>query len=619
MLSKLRRLDPIPGDWRVKAILTNEAFERFAYYSSRAVLALYMNERLGYDEPTVVSLFAYYVAGCYLSPLLGGLIGDVYWGKFRTIVVFNVIYMSGLLTIGLTAFTDSRLGCLIGLGLMALGTGGIKPHAGPFGAEQRPAGSAHDSEADRSFWLAWYFCINLGSLLSYLVAPAVRAAAGYGWAYLTSFFALVLSLAIFLAPARSYVYTPPSRVSVYATIWKVLKAAACGGGRGGQATSGGDGGAVVSVGDRGDSRTESTPLIGKAAGTATEALTASALQLPALSLGASALLQPADGRSQSERGSPSALDGPSAPEVDGMASPPFSASMTHSGGSTSAPAASHLEPQTPSSIVGRKTPASKAVSSLGGFGRRRGRCARLWSGVGCLNLERARGAVPDDELAGVRAFLGLIPLFSCLCVFWLLYDTQDSLWTLQRKHMDLCLGPGGTSGCMSPEFFGVLNPLLVLIGVPLMDRVYLPGLKRLGVNPTPLRRMTFGMQAAAVSFGFTALVQYRIDSSDGGDGSVPVAWQVPQFLTMNTAELCVSATGLEFSYSQAPPSMKGTVMALFFVTTFVGNLVNGAVYPLLAAALSPLALLVLLACTMSAAGVVFGILAWRYVPVDPAQ
>jgi hypothetical protein len=257
---------------------------------------------------------------------------------------------------------------------------------------------------------------------------------------------------------------------------------------------------------------------------------------------------------------------------------------------------------------------SRWAAAGGGGGSSRGGAVCC----GAIRLDRARGAVPDGDIAGVAALLGLVPLFGCLPMFWALFDAQDSLWTLQRRHMNLCLGADSGAGwCLTTEQLGVLNPVLVLLFVPLMDKVILPALtatRRLWLQPTPLRRMTVGMQLAAASFVLTALVQSRLDSAP--EGTVPVLLQAPQFIVMAAAEMLVSATGLEFAYSQAPPSMRGSIMALFFLMTFVGDSLNGALYGTLTAVLSPLQMLLLLAALMSASGLVFALLAWRYRPVD---
>ena len=62
------------------------------------------------------------------------------------------------------------------------------------------------------------------------------------------------------------------------------------------------------------------------------------------------------------------------------------------------------------------------------------------------------------------------------------------------------------------------------------------------------------------------------------ENSIPILWQLPQILLITFLEIFVSVTGLEFAYSQAPHSMKGTIMALFLMTTAIGDLCSGLIY-----------------------------------------
>jgi hypothetical protein len=58
---------------------------------------------------------------------------------------------------------------------------------------------------------------------------------------------------------------------------------------------------------------------------------------------------------------------------------------------------------------------------------------------------------------------------------------------------------------------------------------------------------------------------------DGGD-AVSITWQVLPYVLLTFGEVLVSATGLEFAYSQAPLSMKGVIMAFWYLSVTVGNL-----------------------------------------------
>ena len=77
------------------------------------------------------------------------------------------------------------------------------------------------------------------------------------------------------------------------------------------------------------------------------------------------------------------------------------------------------------------------------------------------------------------------------------------------------------------------------------------------------------MFLAGLSFVIVALIQMRLDA-----GPQPsVLWQLAPYVALTLGEVLVSVTGLEFAYSQAPPSMKGTIQSFWLLTTFAGNLV----------------------------------------------
>ena len=66
-----------------------------------------------------------------------------------------------------------------------------------------------------------------------------------------------------------------------------------------------------------------------------------------------------------------------------------------------------------------------------------------------------------------------------------------------------------------------------------------------------------------------AIIQHALE----GGARPSVLWQVGPYLVLTLSEILVSITGLEFAYTQAPLRMKGTIMSLWLLTTFFGNLV----------------------------------------------
>ena len=80
--------------------------------------------------------------------------------------------------------------------------------------------------------------------------------------------------------------------------------------------------------------------------------------------------------------------------------------------------------------------------------------------------------------------------------------------------------------------------------------------------------MGFGIAFSGFAWIAAGAIQLAID---GGD-AVSITWQVLPYVLLTFGEVLVSATGLEFAYSQAPLSMKGVIMAFWYLSITVGNL-----------------------------------------------
>ncbi|BFZ22151.1 hypothetical protein BsWGS_25190 [Bradybaena similaris] len=153
-------------------ILGTEFCERFNYYGMKTILVIYLTEWLDLAYHRAVALFHMFSMLAYFSPLLGAIIADGYLGRFRTIFYISIVYAIGTLVIALTALPPPELyGPVIGLLLVSLGTGGIKPCVTAFGGDQF---SSHQENERMAFFSAFYFMINLGSMLSTFLTPILR-------------------------------------------------------------------------------------------------------------------------------------------------------------------------------------------------------------------------------------------------------------------------------------------------------------------------------------------------------------------------------------------------------------------------------------------------------------
>src|SRR5205085_8987516 len=100
-----------------------------------------------------------------------------------------------------------------------------------------------------------------------------------------------------------------------------------------------------------------------------------------------------------------------------------------------------------------------------------------------------------------------------------------------------------------------------------------PFLDKIGLKTTPTRRMTWGMFVAAASFALVGVLQMWMDTGV----KVNVMWQFFPYLVITMAEVMISITGLEFAYTQAPRSMKSSIMSIWLLTVFFGNLLTAYV------------------------------------------
>ncbi|XP_059935764.1 solute carrier family 15 member 1 [Mesoplodon densirostris] len=167
-------------------IVINEFCERFSYYGMRAILILYFQRFLHWSDNLGTAIYHTFVALCYLTPILGALVADSWLGKFKTIVSLSIVYTIGQVVISVSSINDltdfNHDGTpdhisvhvalsMVGLALIALGTGGIKPCVSAFGGDQFEKGQ--EKQRNR-FFSIFYLAINAGSLLSTIITPMLR-------------------------------------------------------------------------------------------------------------------------------------------------------------------------------------------------------------------------------------------------------------------------------------------------------------------------------------------------------------------------------------------------------------------------------------------------------------
>lgn len=187
----------------------------------------------------------------------------------------------------------------------------------------------------------------------------------------------------------------------------------------------------------------------------------------------------------------------------------------------------------------------------------------VFTGMGAwFNLNEAKAVHPEEDVEGAKSVFPILILFALVTPFWSLFDQKASTWVVQGLSMEL------PSWLKTPAQMQALNPLLVMMLIPFNNAVLFPLLEKIGVRVTQLRKMTLGIGFAGISWILIGYYQLRLDSGE----SLSVLLQTWPYIILTFGEVLVSATGLEFAYSQAPPKMKSTIMSFWTLSVTIGSL-----------------------------------------------
>jgi proton-dependent oligopeptide transporter, POT family len=220
-------------------------------------------------------------------------------------------------------------------------------------------------------------------------------------------------------------------------------------------------------------------------------------------------------------------------------------------------------------------------------------------------LDAARSRFPEEAVEGAKAVIRISFIFLPVIIFWALFYQYGSRWVFQAEQMDLHFIWNWESSQIQ-----FLNSFFVLGLLGITTYGVYPALKKRGFNVTPLNKMIVGMFVTVFSFVAAALVQVAIER-----GAHPnVAWQAVQYLLISLGEVLVSATALEFAYTQAPASMKSTLMGIWYTTIGLGSLLTALVAKL--NQFGPVGFYVFFVVLMVVAAIVFMLIARRYRPVE---
>jgi dipeptide/tripeptide permease len=539
---------------QIKYIVGNEAAERFSYYGMKAILAIYITNVLMQTKDQATNIIHIFGFVNYFMPVLGAWVSDRLLGRYKTILWISLAYCVGHGVLALSDFIptiDGKLLCLYsGLGLIAFGSGGIKPCVSAFMGDQFKTDQGHLMQ---KAYAAFYFSINFGSFFAFLAIPWIRKEWGYSWAFGVPGIFMAIATLVFWLGTRHYVMVPSARASKAAGFFKVF---------------------FFALRNRRAGESFWAPAAKRFSAQDVDA--ASSLG-PILSIFAllpvfwalfdqtfSTWVLQGEKMKSCFISSVSTITPTDVKEPDafvrvflyGTNGASTRVTKTNSVVNTNLAALyvwSQFSPAGQGVIRDTNQPAKLRAETMAT------ELNRLVVGPSFYETNRfATLSVSIDASLMLSAQLdpSKMPRLNRL----LLEDVfRDELSKLYR---------------IGPEEMLSANPLLVLIFVPVMTLWLYP---RLGRLVTPLRRMSCGMFLSGVSFIVVAMLQSRIDAGE----QLSVLWQFLPYIILTVAEVLVSTTGLEFAFSQAASTMKSTIMGFWYLAVAFGNLLVSFITKLL--------------------------------------
>lgn len=517
-MSKSKHLtapDPKEKGWPkgVPYIIGNEGCERYSYYGMRAILYLYVvylyetvgGAGNGFANAEATKVVHDFGAAVYALPMIGALIADRLLGKYHTILWLSGVYSLGHLVLSLTEGTF--MGLYVGLGLIAVGSGGIKPCVSAHVGDQFGNGNWHLLQ---KIYQIFYFIINFGSFFATLATPWTREHFGWTVAFAVPGVLMFLATVLFWMGRKTFVHVPAKPGGVlglldvisgsflFFAMWFPLFAPA-------------------------DLVASPTRYI-----------------LAPLCFVAGYVVFKLRQQKQADDGFLAVLDYTVLCKLGLQQKPRAVAagvgielSFEGSGGGVDSLSADD------------ETVPDLFKPALKRFGQ--------------------------EPIDGAVALFKILSIFIFIAAFWALFDQHSSTWIRQATMMNLVVDlPFWGQMALTADQIPALNPLMVMILIPICSAAY-SFLESRGVKATPLRRMAVGMFVASGAFVMVAIIQGWIDVGAETGVQVSVLWQVIPYFIITIAEVLVSITGLEFAYSQAPKRMKSLIMGFWLLTVAIGH------------------------------------------------
>lgn len=214
----------------------------------------------------------------------------------------------------------------------------------------------------------------------------------------------------------------------------------------------------------------------------------------------------------------------------------------------------------------------------------------------------------EQLITDTKSILNVLVIYMTLPIFWALHMQQSSRWVFQATKMNGDIG----WYTIKPDQMIVLNSVLALFLIPAFEYILYPLLTRIRLK-TSLQKMVLGAAMAGFAFVAAGVLELQIEK-----GFISILWMMPQFFIMVISEILFYTANINFTYTEAPTSMKAVMLACSYLTVAVGCLIVVLISGV-AFFTSQAYEFIFFACIMFADTLVLGILAHRYKSTSPVE
>ncbi|KAK7274700.1 hypothetical protein RIF29_15797 [Crotalaria pallida] len=233
--------DEKPGWKTMPYILGNETIERLATFGLMANFMVYLLKVFNLNHVSAANVITLSLGVSNCIPIIGAFIGDAYLGKFKTIAISSFATLLGIIILTLTAWVPQfhpSISCssnpracvpptatqfailIVGLALLAIGAGGIKPCSISFAVDQFDSTSPKGRKGINRFF-SWYYTTE--TLIQLIGSTLIIYIQSKNWTIGFGIlgFLMLCSIIIFFSGAKAYIYVPPEG-SIFSSIAQVF-------------------------------------------------------------------------------------------------------------------------------------------------------------------------------------------------------------------------------------------------------------------------------------------------------------------------------------------------------------------------------------------------------------